>query len=296
MTNTRTLPQIAKAIKVLEKKSIQNVVEIGELLHEASELCEHGEYMNWIKREFSFSHDTSLNYRSAYELSQNPNCSDYANWDMSLKTFYLVARFLKGDEIEVGAAKAIIRAARKRRVSSTDALLIVKEYEEKHPPLPPEPDPVAVEIDRLFQLAEAGGSEMEKTCTNLIKNRQLFEGACGLPWLQYFEYRDAHPDECPPLTPDDLAYVGQWTSAGAQPDVAGAEQLLNAFSGLTFYAFRPQHPAWPKVIEAIGGSVKLLETIEHLKSVYEKHCGQGDPIKTAADRAEVKAKSKKEPT
>jgi len=67
-TNTR-LPQITKAIKVLEKKSIQNVVEIGKLLCEASEECEHGEYLAWIKLEFGWSHGTSLNYRAMFMCS-----------------------------------------------------------------------------------------------------------------------------------------------------------------------------------------------------------------------------------
>jgi hypothetical protein len=42
-STNKNLSQIALAIKTLERKSIQNVVEIGKLLHEASEQCTHGE-------------------------------------------------------------------------------------------------------------------------------------------------------------------------------------------------------------------------------------------------------------
>jgi hypothetical protein len=81
-TNTR-LPQITKAIKVLEKKSIQNVVEIGKLLCEASEECEHGEYLAWIKLEFGWSHGTSLNYRNVYVLCQNRKICDFDKLNIS---------------------------------------------------------------------------------------------------------------------------------------------------------------------------------------------------------------------
>jgi hypothetical protein len=54
-------------------------------------------------------------------------------------------------------------------------------------------------------------AETEQEYTGLIKQRRLYEGACMLAWEQYFKFRAQHPD-CEPLTPDDLAYAGQWTS------------------------------------------------------------------------------------
>ena len=73
-----TLSQISAQIKVLEKKSLKNLIEIGRLLRMAEEQCNHGQYMEWIKTEFAWlSHDTSLNYRYLYDLSRNPNCSDF---------------------------------------------------------------------------------------------------------------------------------------------------------------------------------------------------------------------------
>ena len=53
--------------------------------------------------------------------------------------------------------------------------------------------------------------EMEHECTAMIKQRTLYEGACDLSWPMYFKYREEHPD-LPPLTSDDLAYAGMWTS------------------------------------------------------------------------------------
>jgi hypothetical protein len=52
-TSNRTLPQIAKAIKAVEKRGIRDIVEIGKLLHEAEQQCEHGDYMKWIKAMYA---------------------------------------------------------------------------------------------------------------------------------------------------------------------------------------------------------------------------------------------------
>ena len=51
---TKALADISKSIKLLEKRGIAAVIETGRLLHEVAEqhLCEHGEYQDWIKREF----------------------------------------------------------------------------------------------------------------------------------------------------------------------------------------------------------------------------------------------------
>jgi ParB-like chromosome segregation protein Spo0J len=62
-------------------------------------------------------------------------------------------------------------------------------------------------------------AETEQRYTAMITHRGLYEGACMLAWPMYFKYRDEHPD-LPPLTPDDLAYAGMWTSCAtdvAQP-------------------------------------------------------------------------------
>lgn len=125
MSDTQTLAQISTKIKGLEQNSIRNVIEIGRLLHEASDLCKHGEYLAWLKAEFSWSHDTCLNYRNAFELSQCPVASDFDTWDISLSAFYLVAKYLKTEyPVPQAAGKAIIDAARQRRVNYRTALAI----------------------------------------------------------------------------------------------------------------------------------------------------------------------------
>jgi hypothetical protein len=58
-------------------------------------------------------------------------------------------------------------------------------------------------------------AETEIRYTTLIRERELYEGACMLAWSMYFEYRDQHPD-LTPLSEDDLAYAGLWTSCAVR--------------------------------------------------------------------------------
>jgi hypothetical protein len=59
--------------------------------------------------------------------------------------------------------------------------------------------------------------EKEQAYVRLIKTRTLYEGACGLSWQEFFDFRDAHP-ECEPLTRGDLAYARQWTPCAVIPE------------------------------------------------------------------------------
>src|SRR6266550_4388482 len=112
MANKQTLPQISGKIKTLEKSTISNVVEIGRLLHEAREQCEHGEYTAWLSREISWSYRTSLRYHYAYAFAQNCQIGTFDQMNLSLSALHLVADVCTPEV----ARKAIIRAALEGRV------------------------------------------------------------------------------------------------------------------------------------------------------------------------------------
>jgi Protein of unknown function (DUF3102) len=141
LSNTKALAHISQQIKALEKKSIQNVVEIGRLLHEAEQQCDHGKYMKWLKCEFGWSHQTSLNYRGVYDLSQNPKISDFEKLDISITALYRVADRIN-DETSWAqtACEAILEAAKSRRVTYRAALDIFVEHKDEAFALPPKPD------------------------------------------------------------------------------------------------------------------------------------------------------------
>ena len=58
----RNLHIIASDIHSLERR---NVFDVGALLIEAKDACEHGEWMDWLEAEFDWSDSTANNYMNA---------------------------------------------------------------------------------------------------------------------------------------------------------------------------------------------------------------------------------------
>ena len=98
--NQQPLIEIANKIRKFERSTISNAVETGRLLHEASEICEHGEYQAWIDCEFGWSY-RSVNNRNAFEFAEMCNSftfdgiSDVDELNLSLSALYLVAAMKK---------------------------------------------------------------------------------------------------------------------------------------------------------------------------------------------------------
>jgi Protein of unknown function (DUF3102) len=333
-TNTRTLPQIAKAIKAEEKKnianekhSVANTIKIGGMLEEANEQCDHGQWGNWLKKNFGhWSHTQSQRYRDVYALSQIPQIGEFVK-NLSVSAAYRVAELGPDDP----GTKALIKAARKGHVShalAQDILDDLKKLTLTVTVPPREPDPVAISIGALVSKAQesyedsirhqveahqrlikvaVSEPEVEQVYTGLIKNRELYEGACELPWAQYFEYRDSHPDDVAPLTPDDLAYVGQWTSAAPAPPVDSddaAETSDNERSDADLELAELQEKSrlylhwlgnvlrdpkidlvdWQKVIKDVS-SEEIRDILYVLKSKFDQY-NQDKEVQAKADAAE----------
>ncbi len=185
MSNTRTLPQIAKAIKVLEKKTIANVVEIGKLLEEASEKY-HGEYRSWLKSEFSWSHDTARNYRNVYTFAKMTKISSFDKLNISVSALYLAADDWSSHK---AASNAIINAAKKGRVSYTMALDILMKSEESKPPAP-QPSPEEPEIEPLEKDEELPAVDVDGDAPEQRWRRSLADGAGDAIGLQAYWMRE----------------------------------------------------------------------------------------------------------
>jgi hypothetical protein len=71
------LAENAEAIRKLRKRAIGDVIEIGRRLTEMKEICGHGNWMPWLRREFGWTDRQALNYIRVYELSlKSENVSD----------------------------------------------------------------------------------------------------------------------------------------------------------------------------------------------------------------------------
>ena len=66
-------------IKALVKRTTKNIQEIGGKLLEVKSRLGHGEFSEWIKSEFEWSHDTASNFmRVAQRFGDNPKISEFA--------------------------------------------------------------------------------------------------------------------------------------------------------------------------------------------------------------------------
>jgi hypothetical protein len=126
-----SLAEIAQQIRVLEKRTIYTVIEIGRWLEEAAEVADHGTYMQWLANEFSWSNSTALNFRNVHRFTQNRK-----NWEfehpylnISVSALYLVARLLRDDSGPEAQAigETIIEAAKRGRVTHKTACSIIEE-------------------------------------------------------------------------------------------------------------------------------------------------------------------------
>jgi hypothetical protein len=240
---------ISAKIKALENKTITNIVEIGRLLHEASEQCEHGEFLDWLEENFGWSHDTFLNYRNIFELSQNPNVSDFDKLDISLTALYMAAR-LMGKRYVIkhpdgeAAGLAIIEAAKHGRVSHRTAFEIA--YPSK-PPIEPtdgEPDD-----------DEPGDDEPD-------------DEAPG-------------DDEAPPPSDVDIKDKDyqDWLAE------ASVRQLVKPLERLD-ELLRQQDRDWAKAIKAVGPG-RFREIVNGLKAALDQY-NSDKAIKAKADAAEAR--------
>jgi protein gp37 len=83
------LTERAERIRVLGKRVIGDVIEIGRLLIECRERCSHGHWLAWLEAEFGWTDRTALNFMRVYELSlKSETVSDL---DLPMRSLYLLA-------------------------------------------------------------------------------------------------------------------------------------------------------------------------------------------------------------
>jgi len=115
----RTLDVITAEIQQIERR---NVFDIGKLLVEANKVCDHGDWLPWLKAEFEWSHDTAHNYMNAYRLA-----TDYErvrNLTVPMRVIYLLADEVDEHTGPVVDALVEATAGGKKKLSFADAELV----------------------------------------------------------------------------------------------------------------------------------------------------------------------------
>jgi hypothetical protein len=117
------LATIAGQIRALEKDIISNVIETGRLIDEANQLCQHGEYLDWLKAEFQWTHRTAHRYRSVWKLS---NKIELKGLDLSLSALYVMCDLHRSTKrSKRDSLSEIIETAKTKRVTKKIAEHIV---------------------------------------------------------------------------------------------------------------------------------------------------------------------------
>jgi N6-adenosine-specific RNA methylase IME4 len=102
------LAEHAKQIRILGKRVIGDVIEIGRRLAECKERCGHGNWLPWLETEFGWTDRTALNFMRMYEDSlKSETVSDLP---LPMRSLYLLvapstpqsARTEVKDRAEVG--------------------------------------------------------------------------------------------------------------------------------------------------------------------------------------------------
>src|SRR5437899_2743662 len=120
----RSLAAIALDIQKVECTSI---FQIGKLLLEAKDQCEHGEWLDWLSREFAWSPRAAHYYIKAAELVSK--FATVANLKVPVTTIYALS-----DLDDADVPKAITRlsaASKKGRVTAAQGCEIVESADKR---------------------------------------------------------------------------------------------------------------------------------------------------------------------
>jgi hypothetical protein len=171
-TADEQLAQRAQAIRVLGKRTIANVIEIGHHLVEAKTLCGHGNWLPWLDREFGWSDKQAERFMQMHSMLGK--FDKLSNLDVPMSALYLLA---SPSTPEAVRQEVIERVERGEKVSVAEVSETITKAKTKLVPSKPEakpsylPDEIINQIVDLFlQLTH---NDQNRCCLRL---RTIFTG------------------------------------------------------------------------------------------------------------------------
>lgn len=129
--------KIAGRIHKLRQRTCEDVIAIGRLLIEAKAHLEHGEWCEWLRREFAWSRDTAENFIHVADTFGDGNTETFRRLDVS--SLYLLARPSTPQEARDTVAELI---ADDTPPALADVKRIIREAKGTEEPEPtPQPEP-----------------------------------------------------------------------------------------------------------------------------------------------------------
>jgi hypothetical protein len=139
--NAAFLADRAERIRMLGKRIVGDIIEIGRLLAECKERCGHGNWLPWLDREFGWSSDKAEDYIAI--AARWPNSDDCPNLPMySLRLLTapstpesayteVIERSGAGEQIKHAEIQAIIAAHGKGSIIRAATILRAERIEER---------------------------------------------------------------------------------------------------------------------------------------------------------------------
>src|SRR5258706_6303093 len=88
VNDSAVLAQNAYEIRQLGKRMIDDIIKIGRLLIESKNVCGHGNWEQWLKKEFGWTQMTATRYVNVFEMSKSNKLLDF---DVPISALYQLA-------------------------------------------------------------------------------------------------------------------------------------------------------------------------------------------------------------
>jgi hypothetical protein len=131
-TRKRELAVIADEIRDTLKRETGSIIKIGELLVEAKKQVGHGEWLPWLKREFSLSERSAQNYMAAERFARKSAMNTDLLSNLSPSLLYVLSGSGRGALKHIytsEAIAAILQEAKCKRVGGERAWEIAVEVQ-----------------------------------------------------------------------------------------------------------------------------------------------------------------------
>lgn len=129
------IQQKTEEIKVLMRRTAQDVFDIGQKLSEIKTRLGHGHFGNWLKAEFDWSERTAQNFIRVYESFKSENVADL---NFSQTALYVLAAAPEEARLEA------IELAKEKAISLAEVKKIAEKHKTKSDPNPCLPNSTSV--------------------------------------------------------------------------------------------------------------------------------------------------------
>ncbi|GAB4540934.1 MAG: hypothetical protein Tsb0014_32480 [Pleurocapsa sp.] len=121
-------------IKNLMRRTVQDIIEIGQKLTEVKARLGHGNYLKWLKHEFEWQERSARNFMRVAEAFKTAN---FADLDFAASALYLLAAPSVPEQVR---QTALEMAGNGETITYSKAKKMIGEYKEREADVVPEVD------------------------------------------------------------------------------------------------------------------------------------------------------------